>query len=335
MIKKFNLDIARLMASFLIVAIHISPFDQINSEFDFFFTRILCRIAVPLFLMITGYFLLDKGLKDINILKNYTKKILKIYLICIIIYLPINIYAHSFENMNVVTFLKDILINGSFYHLWYFPALILGLWITYLLIKKLGTKSIVIISLLYIIGLFGDSYYGLVEMNNFTNYLYNCLFKIFNYTRNGLFYVPIFIYLGYLIKTKKKRYQYDLIYIISLFISMTLEGFLLHNLNYQRHDSMYIFLIPLMYFLFNYLTNHYEGKNRKVKIIATEIYIFHQLIIVIVRFISSLIDLERIIVNNHLLFYIIICIFSFILAVIIEKVKNIFIVNVKNPKQIE
>lgn len=333
--KKINLDIVRFLASLLIIAIHISPFDQISSEFDFFFTRILCRIAVPLFLMITGYFLLDKGLKDINILKSYSKKILKIYILCIIIYLPINIYAHSYENMNVVTFLKDILINGTFYHLWYFPALILGLWITYFLIKKLGSKSIIIISLLYIIGLFGDSYYGLVEMNNFTNYLYNGLFKIFDYTRNGIFYVPIFIYLGYLIKIKKKEYKYTLIYIISLFIGMTLEGFLLHNLNFQRHDSMYIFLIPLMYFLFNYLINHCKGKNKRLRNIATEIYIFHPLIIVIVRFISDLINLENIIVNNHLLFYIIVSISSLIPAITIEKVRGIFIVNGRVPKQIK
>ena len=34
--KKINLDIVRFLASLLIIAIHISPFDQISSEFDFF-----------------------------------------------------------------------------------------------------------------------------------------------------------------------------------------------------------------------------------------------------------------------------------------------------------
>ena len=52
MSKKINIDIWRFIMSFLIVAIHISPFDKINPEFDFFFTRILGRIAVPLFLML-------------------------------------------------------------------------------------------------------------------------------------------------------------------------------------------------------------------------------------------------------------------------------------------
>ena len=64
MSKKINIDIWRFIVSFLIVAIHISPFAKISPKFDFFFTRILGRIAVPLFLMITGYYILDRALKD-------------------------------------------------------------------------------------------------------------------------------------------------------------------------------------------------------------------------------------------------------------------------------
>ena len=95
MSKKINIDIWRFIVSFLIVAIHISPFAKISPEFDFFFTRILGRIAVPLFLMITGYYILDRALKDKQVLADYTKKILKIYLLCILLYLPINIYMGS------------------------------------------------------------------------------------------------------------------------------------------------------------------------------------------------------------------------------------------------
>ena len=62
--KKINIDVARFVVSFLVIAIHISPFININQEFNFFFTRILGRIAVPLFFMITGYFVIDGCLKD-------------------------------------------------------------------------------------------------------------------------------------------------------------------------------------------------------------------------------------------------------------------------------
>ena len=36
-------------------------------------------------------------------------------------------------------------------------------------------------------------------------------------------------------------------------VFMSVEGSILHYYNLQRHDSMYLFLIPLMYFLFCYL----------------------------------------------------------------------------------
>ena len=86
--KKLNLDISRLIASLMVVAIHTYPLSSINGTLDYCFTRIICRIAVPIFLMITGYYVLNK---DIDYLKKYTIKILKIYLISILIYNPINI----------------------------------------------------------------------------------------------------------------------------------------------------------------------------------------------------------------------------------------------------
>ena len=48
-----------------------------------------------------------------------------------------NIYMGKFNNISIFSIIKDILINGTLYHLWYFPALILGIWITYYFIKKL------------------------------------------------------------------------------------------------------------------------------------------------------------------------------------------------------
>ena len=81
--KILNLDTFRFIVSFLIVAIHVYPFVTINSEVDYYFTHVFCRIGVPLFLMITGYFILPK---DIDTLKKYTIKIIKIYLLCMLIY---------------------------------------------------------------------------------------------------------------------------------------------------------------------------------------------------------------------------------------------------------
>ena len=333
MSKKVNIDLWRFIASFLIVAIHISPLIKISPEFDFFFTRILGRTAVPLFLMITGYYVLDKSLNHKKALVDYTKKILKIYLFCIILYLPINIYAGKFETINIVTIIQDLFINGTFYHLWYFPALIVGIWITYYFIKQLGMKNTLIIAtFLYFIGLLGDSYYGIISTNEILKNIYDWMFYIFDYTRNGLFFVPIFLCLGYYIKTTIRNTKNDLLYSFLFFIIMTIEAILLHHYELQRHDSMYFFLIPLMFFLFRYFIHHSETSNKKLRNAATSIYIFHPFFIVGIRFVSGIFGLDKILVENNLILYIIVSISTCIFAFLIEKIKEIIKIK-KNKKE--
>ena len=51
-----GLDLFRLIAAFLVVAIHTSPLESVSAEADFFLTRIVARVAVPFFFMVTGQF---------------------------------------------------------------------------------------------------------------------------------------------------------------------------------------------------------------------------------------------------------------------------------------
>lgn len=317
--KMLNLDTFRFIACFLIVAIHIYPFATINSEVDYYFTHVFCRIGVPLFLMITGYFILPK---DINTLKKYTIKIIKIYLLCILIYLPINIYAHQLQSLSFLDLVKNVFLNGTFYHLWYFPALILGLWITYFLIKYINKKLVwVIVIILYIIGVLGDSYYGtLVSFLPLLKF-YNIIFNIFDYTRNGLFYVPIFLMLGYSFKEKGKANNKLLVVgLIISFVFMFLESYFLHIYDLQRHDSMYIFLVPIMYYLFSLIIYNTNGSNKKLRSLATIIYIIHPLVIIVIRFIGDLLNIDDIIVYNNLINYILVCLISLLCSYLFIKI---------------
>ena len=55
------LDRFRLLAAVLVVAIHTSPLTTYTALGDFYLTRVLGRVAVPFFLMVSGYFLAEKG----------------------------------------------------------------------------------------------------------------------------------------------------------------------------------------------------------------------------------------------------------------------------------
>lgn len=321
--KSISLDIFRLIAAFLIVAIHTYPFISINESVDFVFTHVICRIGVPLFLMITGYFILPKALENKEVIKNYIVKIIKIYVICMIIYLPVNIYAHKLDG--ILNVLKDIFLNGTFYHLWYFPALILGIIITYAIIKNTKpnvAKTLFII--LFVIGLFGDSYYGISEKFELTKSIYNVIFDIFEYTRNGLFYVPIFLYIGYMIKNTdiKISKKSNIILIITFLILMVFEGIILNHFNLQRHDSMYIMLIPLMICIFNFLIKNTSGSNKKLRNISTIIYITHPLFIIVVRGIAKILHIQNLLIDNSIIHYLSVIAFTVIFSLCFEILRN-------------
>ncbi len=59
--KKKNyagIDAFRLAAAFMVIGIHTAPFSKISPELDFLLTYCIGRVAVPFFLMTTGYFIL-------------------------------------------------------------------------------------------------------------------------------------------------------------------------------------------------------------------------------------------------------------------------------------
>ena len=126
---KVGLDKFRIIATVLIIAVHTFPLISINNTIDFIFTHSLCRIGVPFFFMVTGLFILSKSLENKKVLISYIKKILIIYLICMLIYLPINIYSGQLKNLSFLQLILNITINETFYHLWYFSALVLGIFI--------------------------------------------------------------------------------------------------------------------------------------------------------------------------------------------------------------
>lgn len=329
--SKISIDKFKIFAAILIIAVHTYPFTSVNATFEFVFTHVLCRIGVPFFLMVTGYFVLPRAIKDRKVLIEYTKKILKIYAICIVLYFPVNIYAGKIKEFSTIGgILKEILINGTFYHLWYFPALILGVWVTYFIIKNIkNKKGLVVCIALFIIGLFGDSYYGLSERIVVIKNIYNVIFSIFEYTRNGLFFVPIFLYLGYMIRNRKYEIskKRNIIFIVISLILMVFEGSLLHHFKLQRHDSMYIMLIPTMISIFNLVVQNNNENNRILRNISTTIYIMHPIFIIVVRGIAKVVHLQNIMIDNSIIHYLLVVIstviFSFGFERIREKVRTI------------
>ncbi len=324
-----SLDWFRLIAAALVIIIHTSPFEYINPWVDLFFTGILGRIAVPFFFMTTGFFTdFSNGEK----IKKSVKKLLIMYGVSILIYLPIGFLAGDYKGDGFFTIFKKILFDGTYYHLWYFPAAVLGLLIVYGLKKIPAKKSrktvLIIASILYLLGLFGDNYYGISVNIPPLNVFYNALFNIFSNTRNGLFFAPLFLVLGSEIHNFKIYKKPD-IYVLGAFFSfifMTVEATLLNNFNIPRHCSMYIFLIPTMVFLFMYLLTKRSPSRPKVRKASMWIYILHPFIIIVLHNIEKILKIPDYEINlavvTSFLSIIISFIAGFVLPLVIDVIKN-------------
>ena len=138
------LDYFRIIAALFIVAIHIGPLSSFNATADFLFTYCLGRVAVPFFLMTTGYFVLSSSVKRPKSLQKNLKKVTLLYVFSTLVYLPINLYSDKIVwNLNIIA--KDVLFDGTFYHLWYLPASIIGCGFVYFLLKMWGFKLAAVI----------------------------------------------------------------------------------------------------------------------------------------------------------------------------------------------
>lgn len=309
-----GIDYFRFVASLLIIAIHTSPLASFSETGNFILTRIIARIAVPFFFMTSGFFLISRYACDNSRLWAFVKRTALIYGIAILIYIPINIYNGYFKMDNLLpNLIKDIVFDGTLYHLWYLPASMIGAGLAWYLVRKFDYQiALVVTSVLYFVGLFGDSYYGLLGKFGLSGSFYRLIFQISDYTRNGVFFAPVFFVLGGIIADNRRRiaFRKSILGFGICFILMFVEALMLHVYNLQRHDSMYLFLLPCMYFFFNIIL-HFQGKRVLwLRTSSLIIYVIHPMMIVIIRLLAKLFHLESVLMENSIVHYALVCFLS-------------------------
>ena len=312
-----GIDEFRLAAALLVITIHTSPLASCSETGDFFLTRVIARVAVPFFLMASGFFLISQYARDAGRLWAFLKKTAVLYGISIAVYLPLNLYNGYFSGKHFLPeLIKDLVFDGTMYHLWYLPASMLGAGIAWYAVRRLGFKKALIVTLgLYAAGLLGDSYYGIAEKLPILSVFYQNLFEITDYTRNGIFFAPVFLVMGGMAAEEAARGESLSLRICGAglgvsFLLMSCEGLLLRELGIQRHDSMYLFLLPCMYFLFRLLLFRRGSRKERIRTWALLIYIIHPMMIVGVRLLAKLTGLESLLIQNSLVHFLAVSVLS-------------------------
>lgn len=181
-----NLDILKVVMAFLVVALHIFPVSKLEGLEGLISYEIasgITRIAVPTFFLISGFFLRNK-LNDTAYLWKYVKRILLLYVIWQIVYLPDLIKCYNLGWFNRFDMILKLIYG--YWHLWYLLASVFAVGLLYLVRNtSVYTKWILIVSLLTT----GYIFQVLIQADVLHRYLdVQFVYSIIGTTRNFLFF---------------------------------------------------------------------------------------------------------------------------------------------------
>lgn len=290
-----GLDLFRVIAALLVVANHTSPL-AFAPQADYVLVQIFSRLTVPFFFMVTGYFVLPR-------LEHASpgpvlKKAFLLYALALLLYLPLNLYK-GLPN-RPVEWLRFLLFDGTFYHLWYFSALLLGLGLMALLVRR-PRWVLPVAGLVYLLGLTGDSYYGLGLLRG----AWDGVFPLLGQARNGPFLALPFLVLGWVLAKhppRLSRRQYAVGTLLALGCLLA-EGLMVQRLELARYSVLYLSLPPAAWFLFRWLLALELPERPGLRPLSTAIYLLHPWVIVLVRGFAKLTGTVPLLVEQPLVHF--------------------------------
>lgn len=274
------ISLCQFIFSILVLLLHaqrIFPQD----EFHFLQKSMLSRMAVPFFLICSSFFLQKhQSERGEHAWFVYLKRLGRSYLFWSSLYLPYAIaYFFSLKTQPIylpLALLVAFLYTGTCYHLWYIPAFIFAQYLLRFLQKYLKFQYVfAIVFLLYLFGM-AETYSAYFEKSLWIT-LYNNYRAIFFTSRNGLFFVPIFICLG------KSLYDYRFSPVLT---RHPFKKFLLSLLFWSfeacivfQHQGLdknfFLGLLPTSFFFFNWISRiEWSNKKKWTKLKTLSIYYF-------------------------------------------------------------
>lgn len=267
MTKYNSIDILKFIASFFVVMIHISLFNEVNPYLNLFTANGLSRLAVPIFFLASAFFFYKKNVNidkysQKNALLRYTKRMFVLYFGWFIISLPKTIYERFIYNEkslleNLLQFIKSFFFTSTFSGSWFLVSCVFSVWVLYFIFNKsfkdatLVNKLIIgVCCFLYLLCVITSAYGNIFIKMGIGNFYDSFVFYFAKPYTSILVGVPYFVLGRYIA-------QYDphltvrgkTLGILSLFLFLT-EILLTYNLDLQMSSDCYLMLLPCAYFIF-------------------------------------------------------------------------------------
>ena len=274
--RSVSIDALKGIAALLVVCLHCENSDTLDSVIHIF-----ARMAVPMFYLITGYFIPD--MIERNDMKRHFVKILKITLFSLALYFILfcieSIATGAFPNklytiVSWKSFVNSLILGRTPFsinagHLWYLVSIIYILGFISIYTRKYSIKSLYyLIPILFLSGYIISSITGIKRV----------------YYQNYLFIGLPYVLLGSFIKEKMSSFSLnkktiDLLLVL-LPILLACEIFIYVSFGLPSRREHYLLMTPYVALLLIWSTRHPTfGEKAKLTLIGRRyslyIYIIH------------------------------------------------------------
>lgn len=284
-----RIQVVQYVAAVMVICVHCGPIVE-DLLLNYMIKNILCRVAVPFFAVSTAFFVREKSRTQPEYFSSYLRSLAKSYFFWSVIFLPLG-FQWIQQNMVLPIYLYPaallvgVFYVGTFYHLWYMPALIFSLWFVGWLVRRYSYRVLLVsFGFLYLLGCL-ETYHGLLSNGSFVKSLVDGYLQIFVTTRNGLLFLCIFVTLGFFISdfqeklTKKQHLQGLILSSLGLLV----EGLLLFQTDYLDMNFL-VMLVPVSFYLFLWALNgSIAAPVTKWKNLGNQYYFIHPYAIAIIE----------------------------------------------------
>lgn len=335
MTKYNSIDVLKFVASFFVLIIHVSLFNDVNPYLNLFIAHGISRLAVPIYFLASAFFFYKKSInlsadEQKNVVIKYTKRMAILYVCWFLIFLPKTIFERFIANetsfiLDIAIFVKNFFLTSTFSGSWFLVSCIFCVWLLYFgcnCENQKKEKILLIISIIcYFICVISSSYGNIFEMFGIGDYYEFVLYYVAKPYTSILVGVPYFV-LGRTFAKKDIQLTPAMkaIGILSL-VLLFVEIFVTYKLNLQQTTDCFLMLLPCSCFLFMLIKNVNIELNFNpvyLRNASTIIFFSHFLFIFAIEIFEKLFSVE---IGTILRFLIVSCL-SLILSVIFIKLSR-------------
>lgn len=282
MSRNIALDILKLVMAFMVVGLHAGFSGDPSSLGQYLTVNGIFRVAVPIFLIINGFYFYEVLSK--NNQTNWLRRVSVLYIVWMLFYSYFWFSVPESSLIGYLELIKQIIIG--YHHLWYISGMIGAAIVLIILQKHSSTTLSITIASTFIIGLIIQylGNYHILEGSDFD--------KFFNYDwfhRNMLFFSYPFFCIGYLINKHSLQHvvSFESASILSAVGTLALLSESYINFYQEGRDGAFdnflslMLVCPFVFILF--IKSNISGKSKNLALYSSAIYFIHSFFLSVFR----------------------------------------------------